>query len=214
MTKNNSKNKDYFTQRNNELKPNGACNVTSMINALNAASWPVAQLANERFSQPEDALMNFILTDRQVQELWRKKDPKGLYPPNEWHEVLCHATNLFLEERKLIHDGRTAVEWGERRSVSDLVRTLDSGGSAVLRGLFKYNEKDIGHVVCLVGYEKDSCGQIRNWIIDDPFGDYRTGYKGLNGNDIAMPMDDFQRMIRPENNGLKHAHLVRMFKEC
>ena len=48
MTKNNSKNKDYFTQRNNELKPNGACNVTSMINALNAASWPVAQLAMDK----------------------------------------------------------------------------------------------------------------------------------------------------------------------
>lgn len=209
-----SKDKPYYSQRANALMPTRSCNVTAMISALSSASWPVESFVDLNFKTPADALMNFILTDRQIQDLWRKKDPKGLYPPNEWHEILCHGTNLFLEEKKLIHDGKLAVEWGERRSISDLVRTLDDGGSAVLRGLFKCNGKDIGHVVCLVGYDKDSCGQIRNWIIDDPFGDYRTGYKGVNGNDIAMPMDDFHRMIRPENNELKHAHLVRMFKEC
>ncbi|MCQ2242416.1 hypothetical protein [Treponema sp.] len=211
---NNSKDKPYYSQRANALKPNRSCNVTAMISALSSANWPVESFVNSIFKTPADALMNFILTDKQVQDLWHKKDPKGLYPPNEWHEILCYGTNLFLEEKKLITNGKLAVEWGEHRSISDLTRTLDDGGSAALRGLFKYNGKDIGHVVCLVGYERDSYGQIKNWIIDDPFGDYRTGYKNVNGNDIVMSMADFRHMIRPENNELKHAHLVRMFKEC
>lgn len=45
MKKNNSENKPYYTQRNNKLKPNGACNVTSMIAALSAAGWDVDKLA-------------------------------------------------------------------------------------------------------------------------------------------------------------------------
>ena len=88
MTQNNSKDKPYYTQRNNRLKPNGACNVTAMIAALCAAGWAVEQLATEQYAQPEDALMHFILADSRVDAYWKKVDPAGHYAPNEWHPVL------------------------------------------------------------------------------------------------------------------------------
>ena len=66
MEINNSAGKPYYTQRNNQLKPNGACNVTAMIAALLAAGYAVEQLATERFRQPEDALMDFIVHDERT----------------------------------------------------------------------------------------------------------------------------------------------------
>lgn len=216
MTKNNSKNKDYFTQRNNELKPNGACNVTSMINALNAASWPVAQLANERFSQPEDALMDFIKTDRRVNIVWKKFDPSGSYAPNEWHPVLAYGTNLYLQEKGLLRKGDAAVEFGEDRKLFDIIRQIDDGGAAVLSGLFvAHGKKTIGHVVACVGYTTDNKNDVDALILDDPWGNYHTEYADPNGNDIIMPIEDFKKLIRHCGNlGSKMCHLVRMYKEC
>ena len=101
MTVNNSAGKPYYTQRNNQLKPGSACNVTAMIAALLAAGYAVEQLATEKFRQPEDALMDFIVHDERTLALWKVLDPTGHCAPNEWHPVLALGTNLFLREKGL-----------------------------------------------------------------------------------------------------------------
>lgn len=211
---NNSKNKDYFTQRNNELKPNGACNVTSMINALNAASWPVEKLASEKYLQPEDALMHFILTDSRVQTLWQKMDPNGLYPANEWHPVLAFGTNLFLQANGLLKRGEAAVEFGEKWRLFDFVRKIDEGGAAVLSGIFRAEgKKTIGHVVACVGYVKDDDGDVCGLVLDDSWGDYHDEYATKKGNDIVMSIEDFKSKIRHLGAlDYKMGHMVSMFK--
>ena len=210
MKKNNSENKPYYTQRNNKLKPNGACNVTSMIAALSAAGWDVDKLATKEYPQPEDALMHFILADKVVDSYWRKIDSEGRYAPNEWHCVLAYGTNCYLRQCGLLSAGESAVEWGERRSASDIQKTLDEGGAAVLSGVFvAEGKKTIGHVVACVGYKTDDAGKISHFVIDDSWGDYRTEYANQNGNDVEMPLADFKALIRHCNMDFKMAHLVR-----
>ena len=210
MKKNNSENKPYYTQRNNKLKPNGSCNVTSMIAALSAAGWDVDKLATKEYPQPEDALMHFILADKRVDSYWRKIDVTGNYPPNEWHPVLAYGTNLYLRECGLIEFGESAVQWGERRTFAEIQKTLEAGGAAVLSGVFTAEgKKTIGHVVACVGYKADDKGNITHFILDDSWGDYHTEYAEHNGNDIEMSVEDFRAMIRSCNQDCKMAHIVR-----
>lgn len=210
MTKNNSEGKPYYTQRNNRLKPNGACNVTAMIAALVAAGYAVGTLATEQYPQPEDALMHFILSDKRVDAYWRRIDPIGRCAPNEWHPVLAYGTNLFLRERGVVGNDTEPVAWSEQHTVREIVQVIEDGGAAVLSGVFLAEGKQtIGHVVAAVGFKTDENGRLTHFIIDDSWGDYRTEYKNRNGNDIEMPLEDFQTKIRHCGTDCKLAHLVR-----
>ena len=210
MTVNNSAGKPYYTQRNNQLKPGGACNVTAMIAALLAAGYAVEQLATEKFRQPEDALMDFILHDERTLALWKVLDPSGHNAPNEWHPVLALGTNLFLRERGLVGKCVDAVEWGEWRSKSQITETIKNGGAAVLSGLFPAGgRKTIGHVVACVGFKEDDEGNLTHFIIDDSWGDYRTEYADHNGNNVEMSLEDFNSKIRHCGADNKMAHLIK-----
>ena len=213
MEKNNSQNKPYYTQRNNEIKPGSACNVTAMIMALSAAGWPVDRLSDSAHSQPEDALMFFLCNDRSVRDAWLKVDPSRRYPPNEWHPVLAYGTNLFLRQKGLLGDEADAVEFSERRSLSQFIRALDFGGACVTSGLFTFKSKKVcGHVVAVVGYKTDEEGNVVSLIIDDPWGDYRTYYENVRGNDIEMPIADFKKIIRPAGQDIKIGHIIMKFR--
>ena len=210
MKKNNSENKPYYTQRNNKLKPNGACNVTSMIAALSAAGWCVEKLATKDYPQPEDALMHFILADKTVDSFWRKLDPAGRYAPNEWHPVLAYGTNRYMRQCGLLGEKDSAVEWGEDRTLADIQLSVSEGGAAVLSGVFiAEGKKTIGHVVACVGIKTDDNGNITHFILDDSWGDYRTEYENHNGNDVEMTVADFMALIRHCNSNFKMAHIVR-----
>ena len=99
MKNNNSLGKPYYSQRNNVLKPEGACNVTAMVSALSAAGWPVEKFSDEKYTQPEDALMHFILADPIIDREWHRIDPPSRYAPNEWHLLLAMGTNMLLRAR-------------------------------------------------------------------------------------------------------------------
>lgn len=212
MVRNNSKNRDYFTQRNNMINPKGACSVTAMVAALSAAGWPVHRLASPTYPQPEDALMHFLFSDSAVDGYWKKVDPTGKYPPNEWHTVLSFGTNAFLRKKGLLQGGCVAVEFRMDARLEDIIARMDGGGAAVLSGVFPSNGRTLGHVVACVGYEKNEKGNVCAVIIDDSWGDYRTEYRNHNGNDIPMSIEDFRNRIRHlEKPDMKMAHLVSRY---
>ena len=189
---NNSKDKPYYTQRNNRLKPYGACNVTSVIAALSAAGWPVKRLATDEDGQPEDALMRFILSDGETLALWRKLDPIGRHDANEWHPV---------------------IEFGENWEIRDIEKIIMDGGAFVASGVFAAEgKKTIGHVVAVVGFRTDEDGSVTHFVLDDSWGDYRTEYKIQNGNDVEMPAADFMKLLRPCGFPIKMGHKVNPFK--
>ncbi len=216
MKKNNSDGKPYYSQRNNELRPEGACNVTAMINALSAAGWPVERLADEKYRQPEDALMHFLLADANIDREWHRIDPPGSYPPNEWHPLLCLGTNMLLRNKGLLGRTDTAVTFSETHLVTDFAEAVDAGGAAVVSGCFETaNRRVIGHVVAVVGYKADDTnGTVKSFLLDDPWGDYRTKYEDAHGNDIEMPLSDFTAVIKAKGSEIKLGHIVRKYTEA
>ena len=212
MKNNNSLGKPYYSQRNNVLKPEGACNVTAMVSALSAAGWPVEKFSDEKYKQPEDALMHFILADPIIDREWHRIDPPSRYAPNEWHHLLAMGANMLLRRCKLLAPYETAVVFGENRRLADFTAALDAGGAAVVSGLFAtQNGRVLGHVVSVVGYKKDAGGKLTSFIIDDPWGDYHTKYANTNGDDIEMPIADFMQIMKPCNADHKFGHIVAAY---
>lgn len=132
VIKNNSDGKPYFSQRNNKIKPASSCNVTSIINALSSAGWPVQQMAPAGI-QPEDSLMHFIMTDASCGRKWRSLDPEGKIPPNEWHAVLAYGANKWLA--KLGYTG-SPVQFRENVTAEEIKAVIQDGGAAVVSGYF------------------------------------------------------------------------------
>lgn len=201
----------YYTQRNNTIKPQSSCNVTAMINALSAALWPVEKLATEKYPQPEDALMHLILSDETIDRMWKRIDPQCKYPPNEWHSILCCATNMILRNNALLQKGEVAVFFSEKNTIDDFKKCLYSGGAVVASGVFEANGKRVNHVVAIVAYEMDS--EHPTWIINDSYGDYRTGYTDMDGKGVRMKFDDFVGNIKPCGQFVKLGHLVQAYKD-
>lgn len=113
MQINNSQNKPYYTQRNNEIKPGSACNVTAMIMALSAAGWPVDRLSDSAHSQPEDALMFFLCNDRSVRDAWLKVDPSRRILRTSG--IRCSLTALIFFSGTRGFSVRVLMPWSSAR---------------------------------------------------------------------------------------------------
>ena len=61
----------------------------------------------------------------------------------------------------------------------------------------------LNHVVAIVGYSGD------DFIIDDPWGDFRDKYVTIKGNDIPMKRSEFINLLKPVGASKKWAHLVK-----
>jgi len=202
---NNSDGKPYYTQRNNELFPSSACNVTSMVSGLAAAGWPFAA---GKYRQPEDNLMDFIRSNPTVKKRWDVIDPQHTTPPNQIHELICLGTNLWIEHLK---GPKIELLW--QLYPSDVVKIIDEGGAVVMSGRFQDSKIGyLGHIVAVVGYQATDAGEITHFIIDDPWGDYETLYRVQRGDDVFMPLSDWLSMMREQKNPYKFGHVIKKFK--
>jgi hypothetical protein len=201
---NNSDGKPWYTQRNNELSPGSACNVTSMVSGLVSAGWP---LPRGKFRQDEDNLLDFIRSNPKVQQRWDIIDPRHKTPPNQIHELLCLGANLWMAS---IAAPSVELRWD--LVLADIIAVLDGGGSVVMSGRFQdVWSGEIGHIVPFVGYQADDGGTITHLILDDPWGDYETMYRVQRGDDVFMPVDDWLRMIREQDKPKKFGHVIRKY---
>jgi hypothetical protein len=201
---NNSLGKPYYTQRNNRLSPGAACNVTAMVSALAAAGWPFPAGPHE---QPEDNLMAFIRQDPQVGRRRDVIDPGHKIPPNEWHELLCLGTNLWLAP---FRGPRVTLRFDLR--LEEVARVIGQGGAVVMSGRFKTEKSEIGHIVPVVGFRVGDTDILSHLILDDTWGDYRTLYKSEKGDDVLMPAADFYALLRPQGETLKLGHVVPAYQ--
>jgi hypothetical protein len=215
MEKNNSRGKPYYSQRNNVIKPGSACNVTTMINGLSSAGWPIEKTV-KKGEQPEDALMRFILSDPVCAAEWKRIDPKGKYAPNEWHSILARGTNRWLcslGDPAFSNAGNAVLftEYTTARAIADHILT---GGTVGLSGDFPLPGKDsLHHMICAVGVKEsdDPKAGVKSFTIDDSWGDYHSGYSEQNGNDIELPIEDFKKIIKFVDSDTKMAHFIRKY---
>jgi hypothetical protein len=202
---NNSLPESYFSQRNNRRSPYSACNVTAMVDATAAAGWPIPEPKDGEDQQPEDRLMLFIETDQECRQMWATLDPRMEIPINQWMAVLTLGLNRWM--------GQIISLWTESATIPRMIGQLMQGGTCVVSGTFP---RVGGHVVAIVGleYEESDLGDPvpHNWIIDDPYGDYRTNYESERGDDVRMPHDTFLAVLKPTNAPRKWCHFIRPYR--
>lgn len=212
-----SKNRKVSSQRDNKIFPFDTCNCTAMINALRCLN---VEFPNGKYEQPEDNLANFILTNKEIDDLYKQTKPDyyrayinnepNHYKPFEWHFLLALGVNTWL--------GKNTVTFHEGIEISKIFDELDNGRPVVMSGRFDNKKPDgsIGfynHIVTLVGYEKED-DFITNVIIDDSYG--RTGMYSFNktaedGDDVYMSYENFIRQFKPLGNiNYKWAHFFNV----
>lgn len=204
-----SKNKDYYTQRNNEIRGTSACNVTS------AAAFITVNEPKQPFvpkdMQLEDFLMATLIGKDGYDEMFRVAET--LYPqytPNEVHACLSWAINRVCESPVAVFK----ADW----TIEQMLFSLVKGKAVIISGKFG----SLHHIVCLVGFQTSQrdikeirkvsdirTNKVKSFIIDDPWGDPNTDYKDTHGNDVILTHRQFMETIKPQKQLLKWGHLHR-----
>jgi len=199
MIINYSKDKSYYTQRNNRKRPRSACNVTAATEACvltgNAFNHPDGW-------QPEDYLMQILESDEARQHLdaiWPGAPAKAPFNPWNYSDTIAWAVNKAV--------GYEACTVRQVK-LKDLLFHLFTSGIPVISGHFTRN----GHFITIVGIETSQqdlesistpdeidISQIKHIIVDDPWGDYTTEYQSHNGNDVFLTLDTFKSMVIGEH---------------
>ncbi|QEN06812.1 hypothetical protein EXM22_01945 [Oceanispirochaeta crateris] len=205
MVVNYSRDIDYHTQRNNKLIPHSSCNSTSMIMALKQAG---VRLPFPSYMQPEDYLTHFLNSKQAIAkmallapDLVDTETMQPLIPPHELHCLMEWAVNTLL--------GKEVVRFSTATSLKKIIAHIDNGGGAVLSGRFPhYINGHINHMVSLAGYMVHN-KLISYLLIDDPYGDYMTGYRSHKGNNIPIAIEKAKTIFKPtKDSNEKWAYLV------
>jgi len=69
-----------------------------------------------------------------------------------------------------------------------------------LSGEFRLKNGDLHHIVSLAGFITDENEDITHFIIDDPYGNFRTDYQDQHGNNIKITRDEFMVVFKPGGN--------------
>lgn len=149
----------YFSQRNNANHPNGTCMDTS--GAMVASYYGIT--SSDKNKQLEDELFE-METSKEGMDYYRKNFPSAASKYNVWniHEMLDWA----LKKKGL--KARTSYT-AKDQEVFDYVK---NNGPVIISGWFTGQ----GHIVVISGYTLDG-----DFIVNDPYGDWNTGYKSNNG---------------------------------
>jgi hypothetical protein len=198
----------YHSQRNNAIDPAGTCQVTAAIMALRATGIPFDYPSG---IQPEDHLAEILGGQEAREKLLTEYPTLSNRPPREVHAILSWAINERFVRRKV-------SVFTVRATVRELLyRVAKHRAASLVSGRFTKT----GHVVCLVGFESGQddlsaalapdrvdLGAIRRIIIDDPWGDFKSGYRDPDGNDVSFTLDEFNGLTREYGEqGRKWAHL-------
>lgn len=202
---------DYHSQRNNKVIPFSSCNTTSMVMALKQAGLMFHHPASE---QPEDYLTSFLLSPRAMEQMeilapWAiDNEGRAIFPPNQVHVMLEWAVNTLM--------GKRACRFTTNGTVKDIIGHLMRGGGVVVSGVFLVEDRELGHIVSVAGFMSSQdeiqpgadLSAITHIIIDDPYGDYTTGYRDHRGNNILMTLSEFVNIFHARGSYKKWAHFV------
>lgn len=233
-----SKGFENYSQRNNVIVPNSSCGPTNFIQGLEYSGWHWDNKMFPELNQPEDKLTKFTRTNKDVLSYYEKHyrnmynewiaeakmlakasnrqpwevDCKKTYPPNEVHDVMSYAANLFIgytakELEKM--DARPVTRFYNEFIESDVVYSLMTGKPVVS----SVNFNNCGHYVTIVGFvadddfpknkrgwKKEELDKIKEYIIDNTYGkfNFKTNkYEAVSGNDERIERNKFLSIVKP-----------------
>lgn len=198
----------YRPQWDNAIDPSGTCNVTSMVNALEVGNF---EFQAPEGMQPEDYLATLLETKEAYSIMARLyKWAVGSYKPRHVHGMLSWAVN-----EKLV--GTPVTFFTERAHMREIIYHMVATRTAVVTsGRFT----PYGHVVTIVGFASSQddilmatapqdikLSHISHIIVNDPWGNYFTGYRDKNGFNVRFPYHTFVGLANtPGKEDRKYAH--------
>lgn len=236
---------DNYSQRNNEIDSANACGPTNFIQALDYAGWVLDESFLPQFKQPEDKLMYFTRTSKDVldyyklhyramynnwiaeatenakiqkKEIWQVACKKA-YPPNEVHDVMSYAVNLFVgysAEELASMKQRPVTRFYNAFNEYDLVWQLAKKKLPIISSVDPF-KRGGGHYITIVGLVADDgfaipssydevlnkkieISKISSYIIDNTYGKFdfmNKKYVAVSGNDEKIERAQFLDIIKP-----------------
>jgi hypothetical protein len=180
---------DYYTQRNNKIKPMAACMPTSYVMFLKGNN---IHFGNSSGLQDDDYFMSILNTDN-AKNFCLKKYPwsKGI-PPNEIHGAYGSYLDFFICGKR-VSDFNTHLQYDHYLELLEQGRVIMTSGS--FPGLS-------GHAFCIIGIHGDDL------ILADPWGDFHSGYKDHAGYGIRMNREEFRIHVKPTGSERKWGHII------
>jgi len=200
---------DYYTQTNNRYVPTSACTPTSGIMFVLAEGIPVFEAGSKNPArhpylqypqgmQPEDYITALCQSPwgddlRKTFTPWFNSDN---IPNQTIHVVVKEVLNRVM--------GKTVIRFFEKgKTIYDIAKQLLDGHPVMVSGDFTHS----GHTLVVVGMDYEM-GQLqrdddlsyqeapipKNFIVDDPYGNYNTGYTDKRGNDVIIEIDTFKKL--------------------
>lgn len=198
----------YRTQRNNRIDPAQTCQVTSMIMALEASGIAFDYPKDE---QPEDYLARLLDEPDAWAKLKKEYPAMAGRPPREVHAILSWAVNEKLCKRRV-------TTFTTKVSTQEILwRIARHKSASVVSGRFT----SYGHLVTVIGFETEQdriedlgspglldLDKVQSVIVDDPWGNSKTGYRNQDGNDVVYSLQEFAHLTRVfDSLDAKWAHL-------
>lgn len=236
-----SKDKLNYTQLNNKyvhLNESGKkdvsaismCNVTSICQSLDYNGW---SFPKGKFDQPEDNLAEFIMTNSEVLDFYKKNEPYSYqewkaerpnsFSPVEIHSVLAFGVNKWL--------GKEVDTFELNANIWDITKEILNNRSCVISGAFPTeNGGVLNHIVSLVGCiwnfnkvitKDDAVSEVNKnkilpdtFIIDDTYARWNMLKKvyeyNKSGNDTKLTYKDFIDIMKPvRSQQAKYCHFLK-----
>ena len=184
---------DYYTQRNNRIRPKAACMPTARVMYYRGNN---IKYSNPTALSDDDYLMRTLNTP-EAQKFAKKKYPWAcknnnlVFPANEIHGMY----NTYLDQ---IVVGRRTGDFHTSLSVEKIIDVLAAGYVIMTSGTFR---GIAGHAFCLIGYSGG------NFYLADPWGDWRSNYSDVRGYGTTMTRDEMIAHVKPVGLDAKWAHL-------
>jgi hypothetical protein len=186
---------DYYTQRNNQIKPSVACMPTARVMFYIGNK---IKYNNPSKYQDDDFFMSLLLSDA-AKEFAQKKYPNLVnagYAPNEIHGMY----NSWLDE---IVTGKRVSDFKLDLTFDDYIDRIKTGQVIMTSGQFGNFS---GHAVVIIGVVHPTKTPLL--VLADPYGDYRETYLKGSGYAVTMTKEDFIDHVKPVGKFSKWGHVI------
>lgn len=180
---------DYYTQRNNKIKPMAACMPTSYAMFLKGNN---IHFGNSSGLQDDDYFMQLLNTEN-AKKYCLKKYPwsKGI-PAEQVHGMYGSYLDFFI-------CGKRVSDFNTHLRFDHYLELLEQGHVIMTSGSFPGLS---GHAFCVIGIHGD------NLVLADPWGDFHSGYTDHAGYGIHMSHAEFLKHVKPVGSVKKWGHTV------
>ncbi len=178
---------DYYTQRNNTIRPKAACMPTSYVMFLRGNNIP---FGNSSELQDDDYFMKILSTDNAKRFCLKKYPWSGGIEPAEVHGIYGSYLSFFV-------CGRRVSDFNIHLTFDNYLELLEQGKVIMTSGAFPGLA---GHAFCVIGIHGDDL------ILADPWGDFHSGYTDHSGYGVRMNKEEFIKHVKPVDEEKKWGH--------